>query len=101
MFLALRLLNSLRCGLGCVLGGEPTVGKHVGTCFQMVVEPREKYDARARWICPQNASRIIKEVAINCGWAGEARAGSIFDLKSHGYVSIHQSSRRDSPQCVV
>jgi hypothetical protein len=41
----------------------------------------EEYDARARWVCPQNASRIKKEVAINCGWVGEARAGRVFNLK--------------------
>jgi hypothetical protein len=45
------------------------------------VEVGGEYDARARLVCPEIASRSVKEVAINCGWINEARAGRIFNLK--------------------
>ncbi len=46
------------------------------------VEVWGEYDARARLVCPEIVSRSVKEVAINCGWIDEARAGRIFPLKN-------------------
>lgn len=52
----------------------------LGICFQMEVEAEagEKYDARARWVCLQKASRINKGGGdqLRLGWRGAC--GSCF-----------------------
>ena len=57
--------------------------KACGACFQIAfkVEVWGECDARARLVCPEIASRSVKEVAINCGWINEARAGRILPFK--------------------
>ena len=72
---------------GCAgLGGTVLVGKWVTlkSWWGFVIRSPLKVvvwgecDARARLVCPEIASRSVKEVAINCGWIDEARAGRIF-----------------------
>jgi hypothetical protein len=83
------------------LGGEPwLLWKFVGTSFRWRsrFEDKEKHNARARWICPWQWLRMIKEAAINHGRICEARACRVFN---HGVFTIHQASRRDSTRRVV
>jgi hypothetical protein len=87
MPLALHLLNRLRCGLGWVLVGGIGV----------------KYDARARWICPQNVSRINKGGGGQLRLGRRGACGSCLTMatKNHAGFSLFESSRRDSPCRVV
>jgi len=102
-FLAPRLLKLLRCGFGCVLGGEFDC---FGSVWELASRSPSKLELGSNTThAPAGFVRrtyraSIKEVAIHCGWVGEARAGRIL-IENHGVVSFHQSSRRDSPQCVV
>jgi hypothetical protein len=77
MRLALHLLNRLRCGLGCILVGG------IG----------EKYDARARWICPQTVSRINKggggQLRLGrCGACGSCLAVAIKNMPVFPYLNL-------------
>jgi hypothetical protein len=78
------------------LGGSVLVGKWVtlktcGACFQIAikVEVWGECDARARLVCPEIVSRSVKEVAINCGWVNEARAGRILPFKTDVFPVVN------------
>jgi len=72
-FLALHLLNLTCCGLGCVSGGE--LGEN--TTHAPAGFVRRPYRAS------------IKEVAINWGWSGVARAGRVCNAnKNHARFTL-------------
>jgi hypothetical protein len=65
--------------------------KACGACFQIAikVEVWGECDARAHLVCPEIVSRSVKEVAINCGWVNEARAGRIFQIKNRFFLVVN------------